>query len=107
MKSVDQYSSHQPTYIDRAFEGSMEISQEDVEQLFIDFVSSAQVKEVAKFIKARLGRELQPFDIWYNGFKSRGGVPEEQLTAITSKKYPNASALEADLPNILIKLGWN
>ncbi|MDK2838131.1 MAG: hypothetical protein PWR15_1200, partial [Bacteroidota bacterium] len=43
---------------------------------------------------------------WYNGFESRGGIPEEQLSAITSKKYPNAAAVEADLPNILIKLGW-
>src|SRR5690606_6320296 len=25
---------------------------------------------------------------------------------ITSKRYPNAKAVEADLPNILVKLGW-
>jgi hypothetical protein len=64
------------------------------------------VKQVAAFIKARLGRDLEPFDLWYDGFKSRGSIPEEQLTAITSKKYPNTAAVEADLPNILIKLGW-
>lgn len=107
MKSIDAYSTHLPTYIDRAFEGAMEIPQEDVERLFIEFVSSAQVKEVAKYISTQLGRELEPFDIWYNGFKSRGGVPEEELTAMTSKKYPNPKAFEADLPNILTKLGWN
>lgn len=107
MKSIDAYSPHLPTYIDRAFEGAMEIPQEDVERLFIEFVSSAQVKEVAKYISTQLGRELEPFDIWYNGFKSRGGVPEEQLTAMTSKKYPNPKAFEADMPNILTKLGWN
>ncbi|MDY0102063.1 MAG: hypothetical protein RBS07_03940 [Lentimicrobium sp.] len=107
MKSIDAYSPHLPTYIDRAFEGAMEIPQEDVERLFIEFVSSAQVKEVAKYISTQLGRELEPFDIWYNGFKSRGGVPEEELTAMTSKKYPNPKAFEADLLNILTKLGWN
>ena len=107
MKSIDAYSPHLPTYIDRAFEGAMEIPQEDVERLFIEFVSSPQVKEVAKFISTQLGRELEPFDIWYNGFKSRGGVPEEQLTAVTSKKYPNPKAFEADLPNILTKMGWS
>jgi len=107
MKAIDAYNPNFPTYISRAFEGGMEIPQEDVERLFTEFVSSAQVKEVAEYISSRLGRPLQPFDIWYNGFKSRGGVPEEQLTAITSKKYPNPKAFEADLPNILVKLGWD
>lgn len=106
MKAIDAYSPNFPTFISRAFEESMEISQEDVERLFTEFVSSPQVKDVAKFIEGRLGRPLEPFDIWYNGFKSRGGMPEEQLTAITSKKYPNPKAFEADLANILVKLGW-
>lgn len=106
MKAIDAYNPNFPTYISRSFEEYMEIPQEDVERLFVEFVSSPQVKEVAAYIKSRLGRDLEPFDIWYNGFKSRGGVPEEQLTAITSKKYPNPKALEADLPNILVKLGW-
>lgn len=106
LKAVDAYSPNFPTYISRAFEGGMEIPQEDVERLFTEFVSSPQVKEVAAYISSKLGRQLQPFDIWYNGFKSRGGMPEEQLTAITSKKYPDPKALEADLPNILMKLGW-
>jgi hypothetical protein len=64
------------------------------------------VKEVAAFISSRLGRELEPFDIWYNGFKGGEGISEEELTAITSKKYPDKAALEKDLPNILVKLGW-
>lgn len=106
MKAIDAYNPNFPTYISRAFEGGMEIPQEDVERLFTEFVSSPGVKEVAAFISERLGRPLQPFDIWYNGFKSRGGIPEEQLTAITSKKYPTPAAFQADLSNILVKLGW-
>lgn len=107
MKAIDAYSPNFPTYISRAFEGGMEIPQEDVERLFTEFVSSPQVKEVAAYISQQLGRPLEPFDIWYNGFKSRGGFPEEQLTAMTSKKYPNPKAFEADMPNILVKLGWS
>jgi hypothetical protein len=106
MKQLDPYSPHYPTQLLRAFNGTMEIPQSDVETLFKTLLSSPQVKQVAAFIKARLGRDLEPFDLWYDGFKSRGSIPEEQLTAITSKKYPNAAAVEADLPNILIKLGW-
>lgn len=107
MKAVDAYSPNFPTFISRAFEGGMEIPQEDVERLFTEFVSSPQVKEVAAYISKQLGRPLEPFDIWYNGFRSRGGMPEEQLTAITSKKYPNPKAFEADMPAILVKLGWS
>lgn len=106
MRQLDAYSPHYPTQIIRAFDGTMEITKQDVETLFKNLLSSPQVKEVAAFIEARLGRKLEPFDIWYNGFKSRGGIPEEQLTAITSKKYPTPQALETDLPNILVKLGW-
>ena len=106
MRQLDAYDTHYPTQILRAFDATMEIPQKDVETLFKGLLSSPQVKEVAAFIEGRLGRKLEPFDIWYNGFKARGGIPEEQLTAITSKKYPNPKALEADLPNILVKLGW-
>ncbi len=106
MKQLDPYSVHYPNQLKRAFDETMEVPQKDVEKLFVDLLSSPIVKEVASFIESRLGRSLEPFDIWYNGFKSRGGVPEEELTAITSKKYPNAAAVEADLPRMLHELGW-
>lgn len=106
MRAIDAYSPNFSTYIARAFEESMEIPQEDVEKLFVEFVSSPLVKEVAAYIGQRLGRPLEPFDIWYNGFKSAGGISEDKLTAVTSKKYPDTEAFRKDLPNILMKLGW-
>ena len=106
MLRLDAYSPHYPTALLRAFDGTMEIRQHDVEGLFHRFLSSPQIKKVAALIAADLGRELEPFDIWYNGFKSRGGMPEEELTAITSRKYPDARAVEAALPDILMQLGW-
>ena len=106
MRQLDAYDTHYPTQLSRAFDATMEIPQKDVETLFKGLLSSPEVKEVAAFIESRLGRKLEPFDIWYNGFKARGSMPEDELTAITSKKYPNPAALEKDLPNILVKLGW-
>jgi len=106
MRQLDAYSPHYPTELARAFEGTMEVPQKDVEELFKGLISSPQVKEVAAFIAKRLGRKLEPFDIWYNGFKAGESIPEEELTVLTAKKYPNAAALEKDLPNILVKLGW-
>ncbi len=106
MRQLDPYSQQYPTQIDRAFNQTMEIPQKDVETLFVELLTSPQVKAVAAFIEKRLGRALEPFDIWYNGFRSSGGINEDELTAITAKKYPTAKALENDLPNMLIKLGW-
>ena len=107
MRKLDAYSPHYPTELGRAFDATMEVPQKDVEELFKGLISSPLVKEVAAFIEARLGRKLEPFDIWYNGFGAGEGIPEDKLTAITSKKYPDAQAVERDLPNILVKLGWN
>lgn len=105
-KAVDPYNPGYPTYINRSFELGMEIPQQDVEKLFVDFITSPQVKEVAALISKRLGRNLLPFDIWYDGFKARSTISEDMLTGKTSKLYPNASAFEKDMPNILVKLGW-
>ena len=105
-RQIDAYSPNFPTALSRNFDAAMEIPQKDVENLFKSLLSSQQVKEVAAYIKSRLGRDLQPFDIWYNGFKAKGEISEDELTKITSAKYPTPLAVEKDLPNILIKLGW-
>jgi hypothetical protein len=84
----------------------MEIPQPDVEKLFIDLVSSGEVKKVAGLIEKRLGRKLEPFDIWYDGFTSSNDVNTDELDKIIEKKYPNSNAFQKDIPNILIKLGF-
>jgi hypothetical protein len=108
LKAMDAY--YPPaldTYIERNFDGGMEISQPEVEALFIKFLSSPQVKKVARLIRSRLNRELEPFDIWYDGFAARSGIPEPELDRITRAKYSTAKALEKDLPVILMKLGFS
>ena len=107
VKAIDPYQPYNDTYIKRAFAGNMEMPKEEVEELFIDFVSSEQVREAAKLIKKRLGRDLNPFDIWYNGFTGNQSVSEEKLDNILQNKYPDRKAFEADLPNILKKLGFS
>lgn len=105
-QAVDKYSPSMPTAIQRAFSAGMQIPQPEVEKLFTEFLGSPQIKEVAAIIKKRLGRDLAPWDIWYDGFKARSSINEEMLNSITEKKYPNPKALEADLENMLLKLGF-
>jgi len=107
LSATDEYYPEYNTFIKRSFSGNKEIPQEEVEKLFDEFLSSPVAKEVGQLIRKRLGRELKPFDIWYDGFKARSAISEEELNNITRKKYPTAKALEDDLDNILMKLGWS
>ncbi len=106
-QAIDPYTPDYPNFIARRFEAGMEIPKEEIKQLFIDFISSPQVKKVAALIKKRLGRDLQPFDIWYNGFKTGRSQQEEIYDRLISKKYPDVEAFEKDIPHILINLGFD
>ena len=101
---VDSYT--QNTYIDRHFNGSMEIAMEDAERLFDSYLSAPELKKVGQIVSKRLGRKLEPFDIWYDGFKSRSTLDEDKLSEMTRERYPNADVLKEKLPEILQKLGF-
>jgi hypothetical protein len=106
LHDLDPYYPVLNTAIKRAFDGDMEISAADAEKLFTGFLASPVIKDAAAIIEKRLGRKLRPYDIWYDGFKSRSGIPEEKLNTILNKKYPTAQAFEKDIPVILQKLGF-
>ena len=107
MKDIDGYNPQMNTAILRKFSWEMEISQEEVESLFDSYLSSPELLAVGKIIKERLGRDLRPYDIWYNGFKSQGTISEDLLTSKTSKLYPNPAAFKSAMPSMLKKLGWS
>jgi hypothetical protein len=107
IRNIDPYHSELNTYIKRHFEGSMEIPRKEVEALFREYAASPLLREVAQLISQRLGRELRPYDLWYDGFKGRSGISEEDLDKITKSLYPNATALNRDLPRILRELGFS
>lgn len=105
-KKEDPYSPTAPTMIARRFDENREIPEARAKAILEQVVSSPLVAQVAEIIESRLGRELQPYDIWYNGFKQRGSYTEAQLDEIVSKKYPTAEAYKKDMPNLLTKLGF-
>jgi hypothetical protein len=105
-KKVDPYSPSAPTHIARRFDENREIPEERVRKTFEDVLLSPMVKDIAKIIEQRLGRPLEPFDIWYNGFRPRGKHTEAELDKIVARKYPTANAYKKDMPNILVQLGF-
>lgn len=107
VRRADPFSPTTPTHIARKFDEEREIPEERVRKMLLDVVSSPLVREIATLIEKRLRRPLEPFDIWYNGFRPRGTHSEAELDRIVSRKYPTAQAFKRDMPNILQKLGFS
>ena len=106
LKSADAYCPQYPTFIQRKFEEEFELPQKEIEDLFVQLVSSPTIRKVGTLISKRLNRKLEPFDIWYDGFKSRSTISEDMLTEKTKNKYPNTEAFKKDMPSILKRLGY-
>jgi hypothetical protein len=106
-RMVDPYSPTAPTLIARRFDEDREIPEARVRQMLVQVVSSPLVPKIAQLIESRLGRKIEPFDIWYNGFRAQGeAYSQEELDRIVSQKYPTAEAFERDIPAMLMKLGF-
>ncbi|NMO13860.1 hypothetical protein HPC49_05215 [Pyxidicoccus fallax] len=105
-RKADPYVPVAPTRIARAFELARELPEERVKALLTQVLESPLVPRVAKLMEARLGRKLEPQDLWYPGFKPGGKRPESELDALTRKRYPTAEAFAKDMPRILLGLGF-
>ncbi|MEE9442472.1 MAG: hypothetical protein V3V99_07370 [candidate division Zixibacteria bacterium] len=105
-KDADKYNPKWPTLMDRRFKRDREMLEGNVEILFETVLTSEVLQDIGRLIEKRLGRKLRPFDIWYDGFKARSSFDGRKLDSIVKDKYPNAEALQADFPNILIQLGF-
>jgi hypothetical protein len=106
-KAADPYWPTMPNFIQRRYDQSREIPEKRVTEMFNTVLTSSMFNDIASLIQDQLGRSLEPFDIWYNGFRPRSNYSEESLDKIVSKKYPNASAFKKDIPRILKKLGFS
>jgi hypothetical protein len=106
-KMADAYSPAAPTLIARRFNEDRQLPEERVQKMFEQILSSPVVPRVAALIQKRLGRPIEPFDIWYNGFRPKMKYSEAELDQIVSKKYPNAAAYQKDIPSLLMKLGFS
>jgi len=103
---VDPYSPTAPTLIARRFDEDREIPEARVRAMFEQVLSSPLFAEVARLVRARLGRPLEPFDLWYNGFRPRGTYTEAELDALVRARFPTAEAYAKDMPRMLSELGF-
>jgi hypothetical protein len=107
VRQADPYSPTAPTLIARRFEENREIPERRVRAMLEQVVSSPLVPRIAKLIQSRLARPLEPFDIWYNGFRPKSKYDQAELDRIVAERYPTAEAFRRDMPRMLEQLGFS
>jgi hypothetical protein len=106
MRDMDEYYPSLPSHAQRKFALEREVEEPAVEALLEEVLTSAEARGAAALVKKRLGRELRPFDIWYNGFKPRAKITEAELDRRVSQKYPDLKTFEKEMRSILQELGF-
>jgi hypothetical protein len=103
-RRADPFAPVAPTHIARAFDDA-EVPEQRVRALLVEILESPLVGQVAAEAERRLGRKLEPQDIWYEF--GGGEVAEAELDKATRARYPKAEAFAADLPRIFRDLGFS
>ncbi len=106
-REEDAFYQSEPTLMDRRFNLDREIPEPEVEKMFIGLLTAPEGAAAGALIKSRLGRGLEPFDIWYDGFKPRSAMSQEGLDKAAARLYPDAAAFEKQIPSILRRLGFD
>lgn len=75
--------------------------------MFEQVLASPLVPRIAALIQKRLGRPLEPFDIWYNGFRAQSKYSAADLDSVIARRYPDSEAFEKDMPALLRGLGFS
>ncbi len=103
-REFDPHYPEQPTAIARKFELAREIPESEVERLLEALLAHPVRLELAEFLRARLGRPLQPFDIYFDDIAEKRTA--DDLNAAVRRLFPDERAFERSLPEVLRGLGF-
>jgi hypothetical protein len=105
-RAADPHEPAHPTFLARRFDRDRELAPEEVEALLTAVLEAPVGARVAALIERRLGRPLEPFDIWYAGFKPGAALDEAELDRAVRALYPRAEDFAAAVPALLERLGF-
>lgn len=103
-RRIDPFTRY-GSIIDNKFKLEREIPEEKVVKILEDILSAPEAESVARYVEKRLGRKLEPHDIYFKSFQS--GAKKQPLKYDIRKRYPNAAALTKAIPGILVRLGFD
>lgn len=93
------------TYLTRTFKNG-QLSEEKIVSLLESVLGAEEKKAVAALIEKKIGRKLEPFDIWYTGFSDNTNFEMDELDQLIKEKYPTPMSFQQDLPNIVKRIGF-
>jgi hypothetical protein len=106
-RRADPYDPDRLGHLGRRFNRDREIPEAEATALLTAVLEAPVGREVARIIQARLGRPLEPFDVWYAGFKPRARYQEPDLDAISRRRFPTAAAYAGEIPSLLKGIGFS
>lgn len=102
-RKIDPYT-HYGNMIDAKFLEEREMEESRVRKILTDILGSTVGPQVGTYLEKRLGRPLEPFDIYFKQFLS--GHQKAPLDYDLTKRFANAEALQSAIPQILEQLGF-
>ncbi len=106
-KLVDPHMPSTPTLIARRFNLDREIPADRVESMLKQVLSAPVLHDIAGIVEKKIGRGLEPFDIWYDGFNEEESYSGSRLDDIVRGMFPDLRSFERQVPDILAKLGFS
>ncbi len=103
-RQFDAYYPDHPTAIDRRFNLEREIPEADVEACLVTMLEHPARAALADLIRRRLGRELEPFDVYCEDVET--ALPAAEMNALVRRRFADAKDLERRLPEVLAELGF-
>lgn len=103
-RAIDPHTRH-GNLIDNKFLLERQLPESQVVGMLTAILSSPLAERIGRFVRAQLGRELEPFDIYYRDFEG-DGPGKAPLDYDVRKRFPTAGALQEAIPEILVGLGW-
>lgn len=97
------YVEH-PTAMRRKCELQREIPEREVERILVELLSSPVRRDLAAFLRRRIGRPLEPFDIYCDEFTQ--SLPIEELDRRVRERIGDGASMERKLPELLRSLGF-
>jgi len=104
-REFDAYFPEHPTAMARKFELYREIPESEVERLLEELLEHPVRAQLARLLAERLGRPLEPFDIYFDDIAE--ARPGSELDAEVRRHYPDEQAFERGIPELLRRLGYS
>ena len=99
-RMLDPYAPLAPTQIARSLEEVCQMPEARLRPLLETLCGSPLAARAGRLIRSRLGRNLEPFDLWYDGFRP-GAWAAADLKALVLQRCPGA---RDDLAAVLQRL---